>query len=324
MDAAAPSPEANQDIPDDGAPSWWYAEEASAVSPARDALDRDLHDHLVHTLNDPDRELPRLPAVAQRALLMLNDREVNFQRLARVIEQDPAVSAEVLRVANSVAYRGIREVTRLDLAFGRLGHRTLQSMIMAMTVKGLAIAPGGAVRTLGEELWRRSLASGVVLGRMARHFRLDENEAFLTGLLHDIGLLALLRAVHDYQKTHGRGVSRAMFERLAEEWHEHLGLRVADAWNLPAPLPDLIGAHHAHPADDDPYRTQRLLIQFSDCVCGALGFGPYQRMDWRRTQCVSGLGLLENAEARAGLEDLPGIIQARIAAFTDGQRVGAA
>ena len=78
----------------------------------------------------------------RRALVMLRDPSVDFGRLAELIEQDPATSAQLLKVANSVAYGGINKVARLDLAFARLGCRTLRSVILAITTKGLMIRTG--------------------------------------------------------------------------------------------------------------------------------------------------------------------------------------
>lgn len=295
---------------------WWVPRGAPVTSvPAAPAietpLDRDLRDHLVRVLDDPGLELPRLPQIANQALDALRDENSNYEALAELIVQDPVLTAGILRVANSVRYRGIREIKRLDLAFSRLGRRTLRSIILGVALQGLTIRVGGPERTVGEEIWRRSLVAAVILREFSRRFELSADEGFLAGLLHDIGMLAVLKVVHEYQQVHGRTVSRAVFEHVASEWHEHIGLRLSEAWNLPDPLPELIGNHHRPPAEDDPLRVQRLLLQLSDAACAMLGYAPYVPYDFFNLDCVRRLGLQDDAPTRTLLTSIQEQLPAR-------------
>ena len=313
-----PPDEQPEVMPESELTGWWTPDgETTVVAPPLTGderlVDRDLHDHLVRVLDDPDLALPRLPQIAQRALIMLHDPGVDFGRLAELIEQDPAVAAEVLRIANSVAYRGIAEVARLDLAFARLGSRTLRSIILALSTKGLMIQTGAAERSRGEELWQRALVSGIVLEQFSDSARLSRDEAFMLGLLHDIGMLAVLRVLHDYERTGGRRVPRPLFDRLCGEWHEHIGLRLADAWNLPKPLPDIIGNHHRDLRDDDPLLYTRSLVQFADVVCAMLEYAPYVPYDFFALPCVRRIGLQNDTATCRKLAVLPELIAQRIA-----------
>ncbi len=162
---------------------------------------------------------------------------------------------------------------------------------------------------MGEEIWQRSLVAASMLREFSKRFGLPSDEGFLAGLLHDIGMLAVLKVVHEYRQFHGRPVSRAVFEHVAAEWHEHIGLRLSEAGNLPSPLPELIGNHHRPPGEDDPLRVQRLLLQVSDVACAMLGYAPYVPYDFFNLDCVRRLGLKDDATTRALLisirEQLP-------------------
>lgn len=301
-----------------GTQPWWIpeGEPITVVAPRGrgEPIDEPLYQGMATVLDDANLDLPRLPKVIDRVLMMLRDPEVDFRKLAELVGQDPALTVEILRRANSVAYRGFTEIRALDVAFARLGHRNLRGVVLGATVKSLSIRVGGAERTLGEELWRRAVASGVVLSQLATHLKVPENQAdpFLVGLLHDIGMLAVLKVVHEYQQKTSRRVPRPLFDMIAERWHEHIGLRLADAWALPDPLPQLIGNHHREPADDDPLKTWRLMIQTSEVITSLLGYRTYLPYDFFQLACVKRLGLDYEPEVFAVLQPIPQLIRERL------------
>jgi HD-like signal output (HDOD) protein len=238
-------------------------------------------------------------------MLQLRSENVNFRTLAELIGKDPGLSAEVLRYANSAFYAGMNEIKRLDLAFARLGHRALRARVMAVSFKGLSIRTGGPERSRGEELWRRSLACGVILAEMAPRYGLSRDDAFLVGLLHDVGCLAVLRVVHEYQTQMGQRVPAVVFHALCQQWHEKLGANLSEAWNLPDPLPALIGSHHVDAGPEDPLEYYRLLIAFAEVVCAMTGYSPHVPYDFFNTPCVKRLGLQDDGATRAFLAALP-------------------
>ena len=307
-------------MPDNECECWWIPDRDAVIpAPAPAAndrlVDRDLHDQLVRTLDDPGQDLPRLPQIAQRALVLLHDPYIEFKELAELLAQDAATAARVLRAANSAAYRGINGVVRLDAACARLGSRTLRSLILAVSAKGLLIRIGGPDRSRGEELWQRALTSGIVLEQFADPSKISPDETLMIGLLHDIGMLGVLKILNEHQQTHGQSIPRPEYDRLCDDWHEHLGLRLADAWNLPSPLPEIIGSHHRQPRDDDPLEYHRSLVQFADVVCSMLGYAPYVPYDFFELPCVGRLGLEDEPATRERLAALPDAIASQVEAW---------
>lgn len=298
------------------APGWWVprgepVSTVGAISTGTAPVDAELYDALRAALTDPQLELPRIPQVANRALMMLRDSSTDFHELAGTIETDQALTAAVLRTANSAMYRGYHEITNLEQAFLRIGQRALRGMILGFSVKHLAIRTGGPQRTIGEELWRRSTASAVICAYFGVPHGLPADELTLVGLLHDIGMLGVSRVMNDFQLRTGRKLPRALFDQMSREWHEHLGLRLADEWNLPSPLPELIGNHHREPDAHDPLAIHRRLIMLSEVICSMLEIAPYVPYDFFNLACVQALGIQDDEATRLRLLRLPDLIRAR-------------
>lgn len=298
-------------------PGWWTPRGEPVLRAPEIRLnvatgERAVMEQLTPIVQKPGLELPKLPYIAQKAMLLLRSENVNYRTLAELIGKDPGLSADILRVANSAYYAGMNEITRLDLAFARLGHRALRARVMAVSFKGLSIRTGGPEKSLGEELWRCSLASAVILQELAPRFKLVSDDAFLIGLLHDIGRLGVLKVVHEFQRTSGYKTPRTVFDKLCEEWHQTLGARLAQEWNLPDPLPALIGDHHREPAPDDPLEKHRLLITLADVACSMMEHAPYVPYDFFQLPCVQRLGLTDDAPTRTLLASLPEKVNERI------------
>ncbi|QOJ15909.1 MAG: HDOD domain-containing protein [Planctomycetia bacterium] len=309
-----------------GDDAWWKNPPPPPPAPTASAalIDQTLYDALTRTLDDPEIELPRMPAVADKALIQLRENTVDFRALADVVQQDAALTAQLLRVANSVTYRGFSEIRSLDLAFARLGQRTVRSVILGTTIRALAIRTGGATRSIGEELWRASLAAAAVCGELAVRIGENEDDAFLSGLLHDIGNLGVLRVCYDHAQQRGARIEPPLFAGLAERWHEHLGMRLAGSWGLPDPLPELIGNHHRAPRPGDPLTTRRNMLRMTDVLVAMMGYTPTTlspaaaldgAADALQTAAAIALGLSSNEETCDWLSGLPDRVRSRVEVF---------
>ncbi len=305
------------DDPDTLRIGWWTPRcdpepDGPRLSRHAQPIDPELHRYLTRAIEDSSIELPRLPHVAQRGLSMLRDENLSFTRLAEALSGDAVVTADVLRVANSPLYRTLHPVRRLDTAITRLGRNGMRSVLMTCAMRGLKVAGSGLTGEISESLWRCALASGVIMEALAKRTRVSADDAYLAGLLHDLGRLAVLRVIHDYHRTHARGVTRALFEQLADQWHEHLGLRLAEAWNLPDPLPELVGSHHGEAASDDPLATWRGMLQFADACCALLEYAPYRPLDLFELPCAERLRLRSDDATLDWLATLPERIESRL------------
>src|SRR5262245_54803321 len=131
-----------------------------------------------------DKNLPVLSVVATQTIELLNKPNVSNQQLNDLIRQDPALASRVLHLANSPFYGGRFQARKISDAIVRLGHRQLRNVLLTAATGELFDARNPIIRTF----WDHSLAVAQVSDRLAVELNLPQvEEAFVAGLLHDIG-----------------------------------------------------------------------------------------------------------------------------------------
>ncbi len=314
------------DAPDDVAgeqdgpvsPPWWAAAGADDPGPltvgrpdlgeASHGLERVLASHL----DGHDLHLPPLPHVPSLVLQQLQKTDWNSGDLAGVISEDQVLTASVLRVANSPIYRGLAEITALRPAISRLGAVALRTLMMHHALHG-AVFHGRVDRERATLIWQRSVASAAVMRLLARFAGRDAEEAFLIGLLHDIGDVVVLRQMREYARLTHYSPDDGIFHYLCHEYHQQFGGLVAANWRLPDKLTALIRDHHTHPRDDDPLRADRLSLQLADLIVVTLGYGVPAAFNILETRAAQGLGLAERGDSPDFLSELPGHVSEHMA-----------
>lgn len=250
-------------------------------------------------------EIPAIPQVASRVMTAVGDASTSADDLREIIEIDPSLAARILRVANSSLYGFRREVETLRHAITLLGFRSVESTVMAASLRDVFSNFG-----LSEKLlWEHATLTGVVAGRLAQYGSVDvEREpAFTAGLLHDLGKVALANTYRkEYARvmarTYNEGVSFAEAER--DEFgfdHAVLGAHVAETWDLPSALVAAIRHHHDEPevyAERPPEQVRLIaLTGVATRVCTRLGLGrrgPVEAVDLTLTPGFGVLGLGED------------------------------
>jgi len=223
--------------------------------------------------------LPPLPAVALRVMQVAQDPRSSASQLALVVSADPAMSARVLRVANSAVYRRAREVTSVQEALVVLGFVQARNIAVSMAITGAYTLDGINVLFRIEAFWRHSLAVAFRASELAgRSRRLDVPSAFTAGVLHNIGRLAMFHA-------DPAGVDQAIAEAMADDKpiedvererlgydHAELGGRLAKRWKLPTEVSEAISQHHAQMLPG--HLTLASVISEADRFCVAHGVLP--------------------------------------------------
>jgi putative nucleotidyltransferase with HDIG domain len=198
-------------------------------------------------------EVPALPLAVERVLRATEDPNTELDDVVNAIEQDPALSARVLRLSNS-PYFGMRQrVGTVRLALVILGMREVRNIVLAVSVIG-AVSSSRLLALVARDFWQHSSVTAMAARVFAKQLRKQNLEdAFVGGLLHDMGQLALAeRFEHDYTKICLTAGSDE--DRLCELEKEHFGFTHADVgaafaqeWGLPDALRDALLMHHAAP-----------------------------------------------------------------------------
>ena len=239
-------------------------------------------------------EVPTLPAIVMQALRLLQDPNTDAKAVERVIVHDPAISAKILRVANSVFFGFSRRVATIAEAVRVLGFTNVQGML-------ISVGAFDAFRTERlnlRDFWKHSIATATAARFLSPQVHCAADEAFMAGLLHDIGkLIFAVQAESAYQRVlelqHGTALGSLEAERtLFEFTHPEVGEMVAERWDLPARYVAGI-AHHHDPVAAGDERPFCAVIGLSDQAAHAALCvqGPPGTHDEERTALLETLNL---------------------------------
>lgn len=194
--------------------------------------------------------LPSPPTVAVEVLRLTRNEDVKVDQLVKVIQNDPALVAKILRVVNSSMFGLTRKVTSLHQATVVLGTRTLKVFALSFSlVDTIGSCAVGAFDYQG--YWRRSLTTAVAARLLGKAMKSSvAEEAFVAGLLSDIGIVAALRTIPTHYMSvleqwvnHKRLLTDAERELLGVT-HGEMGRALLKKWGLPGALFEAVGAHH--------------------------------------------------------------------------------
>jgi putative nucleotidyltransferase with HDIG domain len=213
------------------------------TKPLAPELLRQLVDALAERAEQGALDLPVLADAAQRVMQLALEERTDAETLAKIIEQDLALSGHLLRVTNSPLYRGRSPIVSLQHAVSRLGMRQVRGIALAIVCETRIFKVRGFENEL-RDLFRHSLAAAHFAQEIARVKEFDPEEAFLAGLLHDIGRPVLLQTVVDLQQELGLSAPKATALAVVGTAHARVGARLVARWALPSRLSDAIHHHH--------------------------------------------------------------------------------
>ena len=206
--------------------------------------------------------LPALPVIAQKLMALKLESEEGEKQMLLLISQDPMISAKIIGLANSPLLGASRHISAVKDAAMLLGLIRVKSVATGIAVMSLVSKPIG--RFDPQELWLHSMSVAFamlpVVRAMPSRNRPKDDLIFLTGMLHDIGYLALAHL--DTQRSddlHTRLViepDRPAIEverELLDVTHDELGAELAKYWNLPSEIVSVIRYHHT---PDDAKATE--------------------------------------------------------------------
>lgn len=231
------------------------------------------------TLERKIREIPTLPSVASKVLQILENPRSSAPDVERVIMLDQAMASRILRLVNSAYYGFPRKITTISQAVVILGFMTVKNLVLSISVADFFIMSGSNRVFNRSQLWRHSVGVAVAARILARKMRFPQlEEAFMAGLLHDVGKVVLdhyfpeefaqvLALVNEKEVTIYEAERQVMGIS-----HAVVGRWIADRWNLPQLLVEVINYHH-QPFENKDYWATTALVHAADVLARQAGVG---------------------------------------------------
>ena len=228
------------------------------------------------TLEKKLADLPPLPAVVTRIMQTINNPATGADELSRLISLDQGLSSKILRIVNSAYYGFPKRISTITHAVVILGFNTVRNLVLGVSAFGMLPQKAGASGLNRNKFWEHSVATAVAASVLAKTrkpmARSAVEEAFVAGLLHDVGKLfldsyfpvqfAVCMAFASREKiTQGEAERRVL-----DIDHMVVGRKIAEHWNFPPNLVNAIGAHHT----DEPFGSAyAYLVAAAEAMSGA-------------------------------------------------------
>jgi HD-like signal output (HDOD) protein len=203
------------------------------------ALRTKLNAMLMDKINSGKLVLPAMPQTAARVLDCL-EANAHQERAAGILEQDPVLALEVLRLANSASFAPRSKVESISHAINMLGVARLRSVLVTASARQMFVSRNRTIRDYTTALWTHSVAVAVTARQIAVRCAFQDKESpYMAGLMHDVGkpivaihLLDLERSVQRAQQD--SWIDPQEWMGIIHDLHRPVGIAVARAWNLSA------------------------------------------------------------------------------------------
>ncbi len=240
-------------------------------------------------------ELPPMPHVVGQALKLIADPESSLEELTTVLAQDQSLLAMIIKVSNSALYSTGQEITNLQTAITKLGVNIVRSLVLTASTQAVFPKDDVKIGRFGKALWGHSKECGLAARRLAQAIAYpDPEEAFVGGLLHDIGRLAILMGYSEEYAEIDRlncsgqkGLIQAEQDLLGFD-HTVIGQMLAQKWHMPSALLACVEQHHRPQEATDAFRTLANITAMADYLSIQVGKAPgFKELDeWHGIQVV--------------------------------------
>ncbi len=195
-------------------------------------------------------ELPTVPIIAQEVLNLVNSDSISVEKLETIIQNDPAISAKILSVANSAFFRVKESTKTLNNAIIRVGFDNVKNVAIGVSLMSVFYEKKHGKAIDYQRIFNHSVSVGFISKLLSDNLKLSiSDEVVINGMLHDLGYMVLNRFFSDkYEnvlKRMEKEESLLDAEKAVLDFsHADIGAWLADKWNLPASVSDAILNHH--------------------------------------------------------------------------------
>lgn len=225
------------------------------------------------------KDLPVFPQVAVKILQIQEENiDISFKELESIILLDPALTAKILKVANSALYARQREITNLQQALTLLGFKMVKSLVLLVSASNVysknvksqqQTTAATVTKTSTAMIWRHSVITAFISKYVATRIKQDDKkeDVFVAGLLHDIGRLIMMIKFKEKYEQYIAYLNQMQYkdireieEKIFEINHQDIGKIILEKWNFPDELIDAVAQHHVVQIDSKYKTTVQIVV----------------------------------------------------------------
>ncbi len=270
------------------------------------SLAEKVQQELIQAIENDELVLPTLPEVALKVREAAEDPNVGIADLAKVIGNDAALTARIIKVVNSPLLRTSKEITDLHMAVGRLGINYTANLATGLAMEQMFQATSDVVDKEMREVWNKSTEIAGICHVLCKHYtRLLPDQATLAGLVSQIGILPILTYAEDHSELLADSIS---LNHVIEAIHPIVGDKILRTWDFPEPIACV-------PSQFLNFQRNSAKADYVDIVQVAMlqsylgSEHPYTKLDWSTIPAFAKLGLDPNVDMKED-EDLSDAMEA--------------
>ncbi|HZX18963.1 MAG TPA: HDOD domain-containing protein [Pseudomonas sp.] len=243
---------------------------------------------LIQAIDNDELVLPTLPEVALKVREAAEDPDIGIAQLSKVIGNDAALTARIIKVVNSPLLRTNKEITDLQMAVGRLGINYTCNLATGLAMEQMFQATSDVVDRKMREVWNKSTEIAGICHVLCKHYtRLLPDQATLAGLVHQIGVLPILTYAEDHSELLADSIS---LNHVIEQIHPIIGDKILRTWEFPE-LIAMVPGQYLDFTRDSAKVDYVDIVQVATLQSYIGSEHPYTKLDWSQIPAFAKLGL---------------------------------
>ncbi|MDX1490422.1 MAG: HDOD domain-containing protein [Pseudohongiellaceae bacterium] len=278
----------------------------------RDTIE-DVRGQLITAIKKDQIVLPTLPEIALQVREAANDDNISIKALGDLIGTDAALSARVIKVANSPLVRSPQAIENLPAAISRLGIAYSCNLAVGLAMQQMFQATNDMIDSRMRQVWSHSSEVAAISNVLARHYtRLPPDQATLAGLIHQIGILPILTFAEEKEIFLEQDES-ADLDELIDSLHPQIGELILRTWSFSDSLSHVPSEHLRIHRNSEKVDYADIVI-VAKLQSYAETDHPLAQVDWNTVPAFAKLGLSADMDSLEG-EDLSDEMEAAMKAL---------
>jgi HD-like signal output (HDOD) protein len=243
---------------------------------------------LIQAIDNDELVLPTLPEVALKVREAAENPDIGIPQLSKVIGNDAALTARIIKVVNSPLLRTNKEITDLQMAVARLGINYTCNLATGLAMEQMFQATSDVVDRTMREVWNKSTEIAGICHVLCKHYtRLLPDQATLAGLVHQIGVLPILTYAEEHSELLADSIS---LNHVIEQIHPIIGDKILRTWEFPE-LIAMVPSQYLDFTRDSAKVDYVDIVQVATLQSYLGSEHPYTQLDWSQIPAFRKLGL---------------------------------